>query len=552
MENIVQSNNRDLRLVAVKVGVLSTLRLALPDVPANATRVEVIVTNGDTHTAYGAHLDTDTERWLVDVAAAQFPSCGKQKYEIAYLLDGKQFWDGAGLVTVEDATTGGLTPSPSPDPARYVVTRINGYGAPNPDGEVRIPRTFVVTEDPTTTDGFIEFDQLFNRITGSLFVLCSVGGALTWVQTAGEVLSVNGMVGDVVLTADDVLDDAQKEAANSGIKADLVPKVLTVDESAATKKIVLGDKAFTSFAELTALVQNGVTRLKYYVTDAAGRPVLYTAHLCDASTIRFDATGTLGETVYTRSIAITKNGDDGIAVSVGALTQVAKQSDIPLVSTTFTEQDAGKAADAKAVGEALAGKVDNVDGVIKNTLTVDSGGARTVLLGNSIVFVYQTAHGESSVAIMLPMKEGTFALTSDIADATKLTPVFSEWTLGDYAPYVLIRNISATYDEAKKGWETTEELSSDGGQTWNEYTVLADENPDPDKTATSIKCISATFIRTIVGYTTENGENLMSGTDDAKAALFAGADFIAAVKKYGGTQIKEDEKGFYYEVDEEA
>ena len=37
-----------------------------------------------------------------------------------------------------------------------------------------------------------------------------------------------------------------------------------------------------------------------------------------------------------------------------------------------------------------------------------------------------------------------------------------------------------------------------------------------------------------------------------KAALFAGEDFIAAVKKYGGTQIKEDGKGFYYEVDEEA
>ena len=183
MENIVQSNNRDLRLVAVKVGVLSTLRLALPDVPANATRVEVIVTNGDTHTAYGAHLDTDTKRWLVDIAAAQFPVCGKQKYEIAYLLDGKQFWDGSGWVTVEDATTGGITPSPAPDPARYVVTRINGYGAPNPDGEVRIPRTFVGTEDPTTTDGFIEFDQFFNRITGSFFVLCSVRGELTWVKS---------------------------------------------------------------------------------------------------------------------------------------------------------------------------------------------------------------------------------------------------------------------------------------------------------------------------------------------------------------------------------
>ena len=223
MENIVQSNNRDLRLVAVKVGVLSTLRLALPDVPANATRVEVIVTNGDTHTAYGAHLDTDTERWLVDVAAAQFPSCGKQKYEIAYLLDGKQFWDGAGWVTVEDATTGGLTPSPAPDPARYVVTRINGYGAPNPDGEVRIPRTFVGTEDRTTTDGFIEFDQLFNRITGSLFVLCSVCGKLAWVKTAG------------------------------GSSSDIKLKVLRIQSS----KLVDEDGSVVTIPKLYALASNG-------------------------------------------------------------------------------------------------------------------------------------------------------------------------------------------------------------------------------------------------------------------------------------------------------
>ena len=439
MENIVQSNNRDLRLVAVKVGVLSTLRLALPDVPANATRVEVIVTNGDTHTAYGAHLDTDTERWLVDVAAAQFPSCGKQKYEIAYLLDGKQFWDGAGWVTVEDATTGGLTPSPSPDPARYVVTRINGYGAPNPDGEVRIPRTFVGTEDPTTTDGFIEFDQLFNRITGSLFVLCSVCGKLAWVKTAGAVLSVNGMVGGVVLTADDVLDDAQKAAANSGIKADLVPKVLTVDESTATKKIVLGDKTFTSFAELTALVQNGVTRLKYYVTDAAGRPVLYTAHLCDASTIRFDATGTLGETVYTRSIAITKDGDDGIAVSVGALTEVAKASE-------------------------LAEKLDKSGGTVTGdvhikapepilNVSASNTNYATLYVHNEKHTIRITSGFEENGEVIEPPKieiDGVpVALTSDIADATKLTPVLD--TDGRVTGYKLVDKASPVLltDDAK-------------------------------------------------------------------------------------------------------
>lgn len=56
----------------------------------------------------------------------------------------------------------------------------------------------------------------------------------------------------------------------------------------------------------------------------------------------------------------------------------------------------------------------------------------------------------------------------------------------------------------------------------------------------------------VTGYRLGDKASPVLLTDDAKAALFAGADFIAAVKKYGGTQIKEDEKGFYYEVDEEA
>ena len=237
--------------------------------------------------------------------------------------------------------------------------------------------------------------------------------------------------------------DEQWAAINSGIKDYLVPKVLTVDESTETKKIVLGDKTFTSFAELTALVQNGVTRLKYYVTDAAGRPVLYTAHLCDASTIRFDATGTLGETVYTRSIAITKNGDDGIAVSVGTLTQVAKNSDIPAVSTTFTEQDAGKAADAKAVGEALAGKLNSGEAIIEKDAYGLTDGSRVFgffVRKNGGIFI-----GSAVGIIEIPdQRQGTMALEVDITDATNLTPVLDSngrgtgYKLGDKASPVLL------------------------------------------------------------------------------------------------------------------
>lgn len=267
--------------------------------------------------------------------------------------------------------------------------------------------------------------------------------------------------------------DDQWAAINSGIKDYLVPKILTIDESTATKKIVLGDKTFTSFAELTALVQNGVTRLKYYVTGAAGRPVLYTAHLCDASAIRFDATGTLGETVYTRSIAITKDGDDGIAVSVGTLTQVAKKSDIPVLSTTFTEQDAGKAADAKAVGEALIGKIDAVAVKEEFLPITDVNGtydlsSYTIRKGDEYYSAYDASSnvmcswrldgvwmaGDSGIRFNgrtppgdIPML--TFGATiSDITAATKLTPVFDAdgrvtgYKLGDKSSPVLLTDDS--------------------------------------------------------------------------------------------------------------
>ena len=255
--------------------------------------------------------------------------------------------------------------------------------------------------------------------------------------------------------------DDQWAAINSGIKDYLVPKILTIDESTATKKIVLGDKTFTSFAELTALVQNGVTRLKYYVTGAAGRPVLYTAHLCDASAIRFDATGTLGETVYTRSIAITKDGDDGIAVSVGTLTQVAKKSDIAEISTTFTSADAGKAADAKAVGEALAGKADTdgVDSVWQIHSIADFGTREyPVELHSdykdgvtSLRIVINDGMTNKEYAFPVPDYESgkdtlkdVVAMLSDITAATKLTPVFDAdgrvtgYKLGDKSSPVLL------------------------------------------------------------------------------------------------------------------
>ena len=180
MENIILTNNKDLRLVSVKVGVLSTLRFELPLVSASATHVEVIVTSGNVHSAYTATFIDNTKCWQCDIAASQFPAVGKQSYEIAYVLDGKQFWDGKGWIEIEDATTSGIEPQPRPEPYRYAVVSVNGYGA-DAQGAVRIPKTFIATNSPVTTEGYMEGDIYFNRETGAMWTLCDVQGTLTWV-----------------------------------------------------------------------------------------------------------------------------------------------------------------------------------------------------------------------------------------------------------------------------------------------------------------------------------------------------------------------------------
>ena len=223
MTNIVKTNNQQLRLAQLSVGLLSTLRIAFPMVPQSATNVEVIVTSGDTHNAYAATFDSTKGWWLCDIDASQFPTVGRQKYEVAYKIAGDQFWDGQGWIEIVKATTSGITPAPLPDPYRYVVVTVNGYGATEADGAVRIPRLNIGTEDPSETTGYIEGDQYFNRTSGAQWVLCSVTGTLTWVKCASDVISVNGKVGAVSLGANDVGAHTKEEtdATVSRLDADI-------------------------------------------------------------------------------------------------------------------------------------------------------------------------------------------------------------------------------------------------------------------------------------------------------------------------------------------
>lgn len=123
MENIVNTNNTNLRLCELRVGLFNTLRVSLPMVSPDATDVQVLLTNGTITTAYSATKNTDGV-WLCDIDAAQFSAFGKQKYEVAYKLDNKQFWDGQGWVNIVPATTSGIIPQPVPPPHRWAIISI--------------------------------------------------------------------------------------------------------------------------------------------------------------------------------------------------------------------------------------------------------------------------------------------------------------------------------------------------------------------------------------------------------------------------------------------
>lgn len=185
MTNTIQTNNQKLRLANLSVGLFSTLRVALPDIPVDATRVEFIVTKELTHTAYTCVYDAELEMWVCDVSQNQFYEVGKQKYEIAYLLDGKQFWDGQGWIDIVKANTEGIVPVPEQDPPRYYISSINGYGASETSGAVRIPRLFTGEDEPQVSDTYIRYDMYFNTISKAMYIYHWDGEEFVWLETAG-------------------------------------------------------------------------------------------------------------------------------------------------------------------------------------------------------------------------------------------------------------------------------------------------------------------------------------------------------------------------------
>ena len=385
MTNIVKTNNQQLRLAQLSVGLLSTLRIAFPMVPQSATNVEVIVTSGDTHNAYAATFDSTKGWWLCDIDASQFPTVGRQKYEVAYKIAGDQFWDGQGWIEIVKATTSGITPAPLPDPYRYVVVTVNGYGATEADGAVRIPKLNIGTEDPSETTGYIEGDQYFNRTSGAQWVLCSVTGTLTWVKCASDVISVNGKVGAVSLGANDV-------------------GAYTKEETDATVSRLDADIADASSAAAAALTKAENAQSEANAAQSAANVAQSSAN----------------EAHRAASVA----SDKADAVNAALANKLDKTAVVaPSASAT-----AGQAADAKAVHDALGGKLDKSGGTIGGEIVAeghagqavfyDGGlnatnydGINTDYKGNAIV------HGGEE--LLFPQVGGTLARKEDIEDAVK-------------------------------------------------------------------------------------------------------------------------------------
>ena len=326
MTNIVKTNNQQLRLAQLSVGLLSTLRIAFPMVSQSATNVEVIVTSGDTHNAYAATFDSTKGWWLCDIDASQFPTVGRQKYEVAYKIAGDQFWDGQGWIEIVKATTSGITPAPLPDPYRYVVVTVNGYGATEADGAVRIPRLNIGTEDPSETTGYIEGDQYFNRTSGAQWVLCSVTGTLTWVKCASDVISVNGKVGAVSLGANDV-------------------GAYTKEETDATVERIDADIAEASSSAAAALTKAENAQSAANVAQSSADE----AH---------------------RAASVASDKADAVYA------ELANKLDKTAVVAPSASATAGQAADAKAVNDALANKVGSFESVGGASATVENGVAK--------------------------------------------------------------------------------------------------------------------------------------------------------------------------------
>lgn len=140
MIRVLNTNDTQLTLPTLYVGLRSTLLIGLASILEDATDVMVIM-NG--LYAYNGVWNPETKMWDVAVLGGQFLEIGMQKYEIAYKWNDNQYYDGQGWVKVVEATNTGIVPEPElPTVPRYLVLTVNGV-RPNANGNVNISNEVV-------------------------------------------------------------------------------------------------------------------------------------------------------------------------------------------------------------------------------------------------------------------------------------------------------------------------------------------------------------------------------------------------------------------------
>ena len=234
------------------------------------------------------------------------------------------------------------------------------------------------------------------------------------------------------------------------------------------------------------------------------------------------------------------------------------------------------AADAKAVGDKIADCMTKV-----TTLKINDEWRFSLATGLSGGIAIRLEHLDFPLQgiwgirteMTIPTGLGTLSKSADVAAATKLTPVYGEWTFD-----VTIDQVNAALESynAELVVDSLEVSFVDG--TWSLHSnpvgfggkangFVAD---DIDATELYFPYngygLDVHATRAIIGYrlgTDENapilieadektdeetGKTIYELPDPIKSALFSGKGFKQAVKKAGGFQ--HDENGYYIEVEE--
>lgn len=214
---------------------------------------------------------------------------------------------------------------------RLVFSKVQGDSVSSSDLVARLIGVYNQTVVPAVTGYNLFWLQGGSWASGPMDspgYIKMTGYGPTYVRT------VNGMSGDVTVSG-------------SGAT------VLTSDGS----KIYKNGVEMTSYAALLALVQAGGVTLMG--TVGADKDALYYPQFCDVNAIRFDATGTLGGDVKTKSYTVQPVNGDHIRITEGSLVDLAKKTDIPTVVAPASDTAlSGKASDAYETGKKLEEKRD--------------------------------------------------------------------------------------------------------------------------------------------------------------------------------------------------